>query len=282
MKKYFVVSDVHSFYNELIKSLNEKGFEKENPNHYLILCGDLFDRGLQANQLLNFVQSLGDRFLYVRGNHEDLLFKCVYQIVQGFSVDGHHISNGTLDTISQLTGISQLDLMSPRRRTEEMNQQIYNKMKPILEWIDNKSKNYYEIGDYIFVHGWIPYKLDWENSNLGRKTYVFDSEWNKEPDKEDISGRLIYQSKWDEARWINGMVLWKQGIKIPNKTICCGHWHCSYGHSHIDQKRKEFPEKNRKDWEKSFEPYIKEGIIAIDACTAYSGIVNCFTFEVEE
>lgn len=59
-----------------------------------------------------------------------------------------------------------------------------------------------------------------------------------------------------------------------SKTIVCGHWNCSWGWSHILQKRKEFPNNSRKEWEKSFEPYIEQGIIAFDACTDYSGIIN--------
>ena len=70
--------------------------------------------------------------------------------------------------------------------------------------------------------------------------------------------------------------------EIPGKTIVCGHFHSSWGWSHIDQKRKEWPPKNYKNWQKSFEPYIKEGIMAIDSCCAYSGFLNCLTLEVEE
>ena len=73
---------------------------------------------------------------------------------------------------------------------------------------------------------------------------------------------------------------WKNGLVIPGKTIICGHWHCSWGWSHIDQRRKEFPDKSRRNWKKSFEPYVKEGIMAIDACTAYTEFVNCIILEV--
>jgi len=41
MKKFFVFSDVHGFYKELMKALDDKGFDMENPNHYIISCGDL-------------------------------------------------------------------------------------------------------------------------------------------------------------------------------------------------------------------------------------------------
>ncbi|MBQ8726493.1 MAG: metallophosphoesterase [Clostridia bacterium] len=43
--KYYVVSDVHGFYDELIFALTEKGFFDEKSPHKLIICGDLLDRG---------------------------------------------------------------------------------------------------------------------------------------------------------------------------------------------------------------------------------------------
>ena len=72
MKKLFVVSDVHSFYTQLIKVLNEKGFDKNNPEHWFVSCGDLLDRGPESQQCLKFVNSL-ERKILIRGNHEDLM-----------------------------------------------------------------------------------------------------------------------------------------------------------------------------------------------------------------
>ena len=51
------------------------------------------------------------------------------------------------------------------------------------------------------------------------------------------------------------------------------------GHSHLNQDRKEFPAKNRVDWERSFEPFVDDGIIALDACTAYTEFCNCVVLE---
>ena len=59
MKKYFVVADVHSFYKIMLDTLNVKGFDVNNNEHYLILCGDLFDRGDESKQLYEYVKSLG-------------------------------------------------------------------------------------------------------------------------------------------------------------------------------------------------------------------------------
>lgn len=43
MDKYFVFSDVHSFYDELMNALDDKGFNINNQEHVIISCGDLFD-----------------------------------------------------------------------------------------------------------------------------------------------------------------------------------------------------------------------------------------------
>ena len=45
MKKLFVVADIHSFYEEMIKALSEQGFDREDPDHIFVSLGDLFDRG---------------------------------------------------------------------------------------------------------------------------------------------------------------------------------------------------------------------------------------------
>ena len=123
--------------------------------------------------------------------------------------------------------------------------------------ITDNAVDYVEVGDYIFVHGWIPC-----NPYNGK----IDENWRDDD--------------WSSARWLNGMSAWHRGAKIPGKTIVCGHWNSSWGHSHLHQDRKEFPQKNRVNWEKSFEPFIDEGIIAIDACTAYTGFCNCLVLEV--
>lgn len=252
MCKYFIVSDVHSFYTELLVALNEKGFEKDNPEHKLIVCGDLFDRGDQTVQLFEFVKSLGDRFIYVRGNHEDLLEDCLCEIKKGWSPSRHHHSNGTVKTICHLCGENEWIM-----RDASWLRKVEDIMTPIMEYINNKTVNYFDIGDkYVCVHGWWP-------------VHDFVDDYHTAEDW-----------LWKDARWKNGMEMWKfPGCRIKGKTVICGHWHCSWGWSHIRQERKEWPQKNRSDWKKSFEPFVDEGIMAIDACTAYTGKVNCVVIE---
>ena len=262
--KYFVTSDVHSFYDELIVALNEKGFEKDNSEHVLCVCGDLFDRGNGSRQLFEFVKELNaqGRLIYVRGNHEDLLFDCVEELKADNIPGNHHFSNGTVKTICMLCGQSEWIIYD-----REWRSKVIDIMNPVLEFIDKNSVNYAEIGDYILTHGWIP--CDASGYGGRASTYVYKNNW-RESKKLD----------WKFAHWYNGMEAARQGVIEPNKIIICGHWHCSYGWSHIRQERKEWPQTNRKDWQKSFEPFVDDGIVAIDACTAYSGIVNVLVIEI--
>ena len=74
MATYFVVSDVHSFYNEMMYALVKAGFDKDNKNHIFVSLGDLLDRGPDAVKCLEFVNSLPvERKILIKGNHERLM-----------------------------------------------------------------------------------------------------------------------------------------------------------------------------------------------------------------
>ena len=67
MKKYFVASDIHSFYTPFIKESNKSVFFS-NEEHILIICGDLFDRGSESLKLYEFIKSLPkERRILIRG-----------------------------------------------------------------------------------------------------------------------------------------------------------------------------------------------------------------------
>lgn len=276
MKKFFIVSDVHSFYFLMEKSLVEKGFEFDNSEHVVVICGDAFDRGEDTVQMFHFLQEMHkqNRLIYIRGNHEDLLISCVREIVNGYSPSMHHFENGTIKTICDLCGFPSVHALCVINDTKKW--QVYEKVKPLIDFINEVSVDYLETNNHIFVHGWVPCTTSDENIYHARKKFSgIDSVWNK-PDNP------LYEGAWKAARWINGMDAWEQGCRIDNKTIVMGHWHCSWGWSHIRRERKEFPQKNWIKWKESFEPFADEGILAIDACTAYSNFVNCIVLEENE
>ena len=104
MKKYFVITDVHGFYDQMIEALNNAGFDKDNPEHILVSCGDLFDRGKKPRECLEYLMSIPkDRRVFVCGNHEDNLM----DLISGSKMlDSADVSNGTVGTVLMLNGES--------------------------------------------------------------------------------------------------------------------------------------------------------------------------------
>lgn len=152
--RYYVISDVHSFYSETVQALSEKGFFEDKSPHKLIVCGDLFDRGSESVKMQKFICELlkNDDVILVRGNHEDLILDLIRDAKQlfGYGIEHtHHWSNGTVKTVTDLTGT---DVFTDDYRD------IINKLcaTPYLTKIIPKMLNYYETKKYVFVHGWIP------------------------------------------------------------------------------------------------------------------------------
>lgn len=152
MKTYFIFSDVHSFYSILKDNLEKNSFEYDNKDHILISCGDLFDRGYEAKELLDFLVKFKteypDRLILVKGNHEDLLEDCYNQIINKQQISYHHWTNRTVDTICQLTDINRYDLLNFCYDSEV----IKVKMQPYFDLMRN-CVNYYKLDNKIFVHG---------------------------------------------------------------------------------------------------------------------------------
>ena len=255
--KYYVTADVHGYYNELYTALNEKGFFEDKEPHKLIICGDIYDRGKEALLLQEFILELmsKDEVILVKGNHEDLALELLHNWNIGSYREYHHYSNGTIDTVCQLTGFNIEDL---DYGFEKVGRAFFE--NPYIQKIIPCMVDYFETEHYIFVHGWIPcIKMNLGN---GVTDYVVIENW-----------RNACKKNWDDARWINGMEAAYCGVIEKEKMIVCGHWHCSFGHSHYENDGGEF------DNNPNFTPYYGEGIIALDACTPVSKKVNCIIIE---
>ena len=254
--RYYVVADPHGFYTELMSALEEKGYFADTNPHKLIICGDLLDRGKEALKMQDFILDLieRDQVILVRGNHEDLMLSLLANWENRSYEQRHHLHNGTVDTTLQMAGESSI--------TPENCENILKcaQSSPFVTKIIPQMVDYFETEHYIFVHGWIPCSRVQLDKTKYLNTKIED--W-----------RHATPDEWWEARWINGMDAWLQGVKEAGKTIVCGHYHCSYGHTYIENKGSEFGD------DADFSPFVADGIMAIDACTAVSGKVNCIVVE---
>lgn len=249
MPKFFVVSDIHGFYDEFIEALEDAGFDKYNKDHWLISCGDEWDRGPNPIGVMKFLHNL-ERKVIIRGNHmelfEDLCYRCY--------PEWHDHSNGTVDTVMSIgnyTFDKEFDMCCERalRKTRSYRENMVN---------------YFETQHYIFVHSWIPLKCNDElpKHYTKNRKYEFNPDW-----------RNASFLDWEQARWGNPYQLAEQGF-LPDKTVVFGHWNCSTGWAKTEG-RSEFGE------DAKFEPYYGNGFISIDACTAHSGKVNVLVLEDE-
>lgn len=241
--KLYVASDLHGFYTEFKQALEKTNFEINNENHLLIVCGDLFDRGKEALKLWSYLNSIPNKVL-IKGNHEELMLD---MIDRGYALS-HDISNGTWNTAEQLG-------YNPIYADVDLN-----KVESLFNIIIPQMKDYFETKNYIFVHAWIPIicKDNLPAYYTRNRKFEYDPNWRV--------------GNWKDARWGNPFELFKQGLNQTEKTIVFGHWHTSAGY-HMFQGIEEFGPYA------IFEPFKKDNIIGIDACTAYSGKVNILELE---
>lgn len=261
--KIFAVSDVHSFFTSMKKALDKKGFDPNNPEHLLVVCGDVFDRGPESSEMYEYLNNLTN-VLLVKGNHESLM----EEVWQRGHCMSHDMSNGTLRTIN--------DMFYEMCNFESHD--AIKMSKEVLEPFFAKFVNYFETKNYIFVHGWIPCEV---LEGADKPWYLQKRKLEYRPDWRDCN-----DVEWEGARWINGINAgYINNVIEPGKTIVCGHWHCSYGH-YIKSLRKAIKngteiEHQQFDDTAIWRPFKAKGILAIDRCTAHTGKVNVVVLEDE-
>jgi serine/threonine protein phosphatase 1 len=250
--KLFCVSDVHSYLRPLKKALDAAGFDKDNPEHWLISCGDLFDRGPDSEETLYYIMSL-ERKVLVKGNHDLLLEDCC---MREFPY-AHDVSNGTVRTINDI-GDAGMGYTFDRCCDNTWHKTATYRGMLV---------NYFETENYIFVHSWIPTithgsKKPWHTAD---KYYAWKENWREASAKE-----------WEEAMWGNPFFKAQDGMNKTGKTIVFGHWHCSLGHLiSSDGELSEFGDNACWDVYKNDEWKI----IGLDKCTAHTGEVNVLVIE---
>lgn len=249
--KYYVITDIHGFYDEMIETLREKGYFSDKEPHKLIICGDLLDRGPDTDNLQSFVVNLlrSNDLIFIKGNHEDLIEELVCTVEAGVpitSVGAYHWHNGTINTAMQASKMSFEEIIvSPEKFVKRM------KATPFLSQIIPSSVDFFETDNYVFVHGWIPVARSFEKNKPIKN-------WRKaEP------------ADWKQARWANGIRMAKDGLIVKNKTVVCGHVYCGYA------RCEDHDSVNYQD----YSPYYGDGIIALDSAVAVTRKLNCIIIE---
>ena len=256
--KYFIVSDIHSFCSELKSALWKAGFNKRNKDHTLIVCGDVFDRGSETVELYKFLTSIPKkRCILIKGNHE-LLYE---ELLEKSFPESHDFSNHTVDTFCQIAGYDP-EILTPKywrkfddvphERIRQAWQEILTEVKqsPITAWLkSSRWKYWHEVGNYIFVHSFIPLKnLDHLPAyDTYNRKFGYFKDWRetaKDFEFKDATWGCPYQ------QYIDGYF---KEEAANGKVLVCGHWVVTDFRQYINNK-----------WSEDTSIYKFENIIGLD------------------
>ena len=252
--KYFCFSDVHGDFDAMIHALDREGYDKKNPKHRIISCGDHFGRADASNDISGskkVFEYLTSRDhvnmpICLRGNHEDILLNI-------FKYE--HVSY-----IDELNGEDKtcISFMEDKRRAFELYSEStahehfkYIKKSGLKDWIISLPY-YYETATHILFHGWGTHNLIPESIHYKWE----DAIWAKTPN--DIERYREAFPKYDK-----------------HKTIVFGHW----GVQHL---RKELSLKN--DENSLFGLWVDKDfkLIGLDGTTAFTHNQLIYIFEEGE
>lgn len=286
--RYFVFSDVHGFHDELRKALERKGFDIGNPEHHVIFCGDMLDRGPKPLETYEFLRSIPrERRTMIRGNHELLLHDL---LVRGKPLE-HDLHNGTYQTCLDVRGVPEFHAWYEAGHEDlgvwdawvayfEYADDLSNgRTTEIDEWIRSDEWQWFlETDRHVFVHSWVPMKTSYTNGvdtydepclPPERRPYYetvnsYRDDWREATDEEWVGA--VWGCPWDnELKGLNG----------TGKTIVCGHWHTSDFFNHLTKQRKVATDN----------PLFvskRHHLIGLDAMTALSRRVNVLVLDEEE
>ena len=279
-KKYFVVSDIHSYLQELKTWLSRAGFRKSDKNHILIICGDLFDRGYESLELYQYLKTIPKkRLVLIKGNHETLLEELLCKSWP----DSHDFSNGTVRTCCSFANIDEKllnkyywfeqymqykdDWSIVQEKVVESLQETWNtivknvKESEFYKWFKAADwKDYYELNNLILVHSFIPVKCDNPIAIYRSATDFMEPmpDWRTKATEVDF----------DDARWGCPYKQFNAGLFdheiANNKTLVCGHWRTKDAHQH-------FGTRGGRD---GCDIYYSKHLIMLDASTPSSFKVN--------
>lgn len=242
-KKLFVTTDLHGHATEFKEALKEAGFDRNNDDHVLVVCGDYFDRGTENRAVYTYIDGLKNKIL-IKGNHE---YNLETVLLNGKLSLADHM-NGMERTVKEFFRddyIPEYNFIYTDETTDG-----YKDLTGFL----GEMRDYFETENYVFTHGWLPHSVN--ISTLEAKIYP---DW-----------RYSTPKTWREATWSEWQKVYPYRPMLEGKTIVVGHRSTEYG-SMFDPTRKKGC---------SF-PFYGEGMIALDALTNATKRVNVIVLEEE-
>ena len=246
--KNFVVSDIHDHYDLLIDALYSNGFDINNEDHCLIVCGDAFYSGPQPGELFVFLRELSEkgRLIFIYGNHD---IELLDNLSAGRFTRSANRKCAEL-IVKHLTGKECLGDKDTITECEKLG---------FIHFLANVPVWYHETKKYVFTHGFIPtekkeYRADWRNAT--------EKEWRTAAARGDAMALSM-----------------RYGVREPNKIIVCGHYSAARCYLMKTATQADWENKIYKDVSgvptEGFKPFLGETFIAIDQSVKKTGFMNC-------
>ena len=254
---YFVFSDVHGEYDALIQALNEAGYDKNNPKHKLVSCGDNFDRGAKSHKIYQFLKQ--NKAICVRGNHDNFFIEYLEKGMDGEFVLFNILHNGLGATIKAFTGIN--DDVFNVNNLDGARQHISS---DVLKWLKSMPL-YFETDTFLFVHAGVnPFIRDWKETDEHYMLWDIQDSHRQIPTLDKIC--VIGHHHASKVR-ANGVAEGSNDYPVNGARYTCN------SDRSINRSIKVYgnTDENR--------PYINGNKIAIDGMTNLTGKVNVLVIE---
>lgn len=241
VKKIYALSDAHGYFTPMKAALDAAGFNPEDESHLLVFCGDMFDRGSENLSVYQYLSGLKNKIL-IRGNHDERLIR----VLQTGQLEYYDVHNQTDKTLAEFFGDGCVD---ENLRLHVSDEALAEKLIELYR----SERDYFELDDYIFTHGWLP-------AEVYESTPYLIENWS-----------YATEEKWSSARWLEWQQMYskRETTLIPGKTIVCGHRPSAFGYM-FDHSR----------FNDDYGIFYGDGMVAIDGWTVRSGKVNVLVLDV--
>lgn len=262
LTRYVFVSDIHGQFDKLAEALAGAKFDQDIDT--LVCLGDIFDRGPQSLEVLEYLMSLPNR-IFIWGNHDYR----VRQLLCGGLVGSHDYSNGVLETLHSFCpdhkNIKSIDFLINIFSTHSKYEDTYRLLWKYFDecvWA-------VEWENLIATHAWLPHcgTIPARGATKTQPIFQLRSDW-----------RNSSRADWYEASWAHTEQCIEDKI-FPDKTLIIGHWHAWRLWAKFGGYKP-----NYAPWE-TYNHFEGDDlkVICIDGCSnADGGVVNACVLQLEE